>query len=167
MVTFTTAIKKFDEKGEKTGWSFICIDADTAALLNPGIKKGYRVKGFLDTTAIEQAAILPMGDGSFILPINGELRKKIKKGKGATVQAKLSLDTSQVSIDSDFLTCLDDEPVARAYFYKLPPSHRNYYNKWISSAKSELTKAKRIALALSALAKGMHYGEMIRAQKGG
>lgn len=136
-----------------------------AASLNPGIKKGYRVKGFLDNIEIQQAAMIPMGNGSFILPLNSELRKKIKKGKGARLRVTLSLDDSEVIMDADFLACLEDEPVAKEFFYKLPPSHRSYFSKWISSAKSDKTKAKRIILTVNGLSRRMNYGEMIRAEQ--
>jgi uncharacterized protein YdeI (YjbR/CyaY-like superfamily) len=60
---------------------------------------------------------------------------------------------------------LNDEPIALANFNKLPGSHQKYYSKWIESAKTEQTKTKRIAQAVNALTKNLHYGQMIRSLK--
>ena len=40
-----------------------------------------------------------------------------------------------------------------------------YFSKYIESAKTSATKAKRIALTMEAMLKGMSYPEMIRANK--
>ncbi|MBN8785519.1 MAG: YdeI/OmpD-associated family protein, partial [Terrimonas sp.] len=42
---------------------------------------------------------------------------------------------------------------------------QNYFSKWIESAKTEATRAKRIAMTVSATAKKWGYPEMIRAAK--
>ncbi len=47
----------------------------------------------------------------------------------------------------------------------MPKSYQNYYSKWIESAKTEPTRTKRIALAVSTLAKGMSFPEMIRSSR--
>jgi hypothetical protein len=44
----------------------------------------------------------------------------------------------------------------------LPGSHRNYFSKWIDSAKTDATKTKRIAMAVNALSKKWGYPEMMR-----
>lgn len=110
-------------------------------------------------------AVMPMGNGNFILSVNAEMRKAIGKKHGAMVDVVLSVDTSEFKIDSDLMECLNDDAEALAYFNKLPPSHRNYFSKWIESAKTEITKAKRIAMTLKALSKQMNYGEMLRDSK--
>ncbi|HEV7330998.1 MAG TPA: YdeI/OmpD-associated family protein [Flavisolibacter sp.] len=165
MVQFTTTIKKFDKQGEKTGWTYIQIAATDAEKLNPGVKTSYRVKGALDQFVIEKTALLPMGDGNFILPLNAAIRKGIRKGKGDLLQVQLELDKEPLAIDKDFQECLDDDPEALQFFQTLAKGHQNYFSKWIQSAKTEPTKAKRIALAVTALARGMGFPEMLRAQK--
>lgn len=165
MIHFKTIIKKFDRQGEKTGWTYITITARHAELINAGVKTSYRVKGMLDNYAIEKIAVMPMGDGSFIMPLNATIRKGIKKQKDATLEVHLELDKEPVKIDRDFMECLEDEPVALQTFGKFPKGHQNYFSKWIESAKTEPTKAKRIAMAINALAKGWGFPEMIRANK--
>jgi len=165
MLRFKTILKRFDKQGEKTGWTYIVITEDQANELNPGKKVSFRVKGKLDRFGIEKIALLPMGDGSFIMPLKATIRKAIKKEKGAEVDVQLSLDAEPLQIDSDFTECLYDEPKALKTFQRLSKGHQNYFSNWIRSAKTEPTKAKRIAMAVNALAKGLGYPEMIRAQK--
>lgn len=165
MLQFNTIIEKFDKQGEKTGWTYIVIRQEQANVLNPGVRTTFRVKGMLDDFAISKTAILPMGDGSFIMPLNATVRRGIRKAKGATVSVSLALDAEPVQIDNDFMDCLQDEPQALLYFQSLTRGHRNYFSKWIESAKTETTKAKRIAMAVNALARGLGYPEMLRAQK--
>lgn len=165
MVQFSALIKKFGQQGEKTGWTYIEIPEAQAQQLIPGNKKGFRVKGFLDTYAIEQISLLPVGGGDFIMPLNTAMRKGIGKAKGAIVNVRLDVDTKPVELSKELMECLADEPAALAYFSKLPGSHQKYYSKWIESARTEPTKAKRIAATVNACARNLGYGEMLRALK--
>ena len=70
MIQFNAIILKFDQQGEKTGWTYIVIPAATADKIKAGYKKSFRVKGQLNGQAIKQKALLPMGNGDFILPLN-------------------------------------------------------------------------------------------------
>ncbi len=163
MITFTTSIKKFESKGEKTGWTYIEIPADLAQELKPGNKKEFKVKGKLDAYVIKRVSLLPMGGGIFIMAINANMRKAIGKRNGAMLTVKLTEDKSEFVFDSDFIDCLTDEPRANEYFQSLTGSHQRYFSKWIEGAKTAPTKAKRIAQAVNALVKKMGYPEMIRA----
>ena len=165
MIHFKTIVKKFEKQGEKTGWTYITITQEQAEKIKPATKISFRVKGLLDDLRIEKTALLPMGDGSFIMPLNASIRKSIKKGKGDRVNVKLEVDDEPVQHDADFLECLHDEPAAMQTFQQLARGHQNYFSNWIQSAKTAPTKAKRIALAVNALAKGMGFPEMLRAQK--
>lgn len=165
MIKFSTAIKKFGELGEKTGWTYIEIPVEIADKINPGVKKSYRVKGQFDDFKFEKTAMLPMGGGSFIIPINASIRKALGKRKGSSINVSITLDEREIEIDKTFLTCLADEPKALEFFNTLPGSHRNYFSKWIESAKSETTKENRIARAVTALSRKQGYPEMIKAGK--
>ena len=167
MVRFETALRKFDKQGEKTGWTYIEIPADIAAKIKPGEKKSYRVKGKLDSHPITGVALLPMGAGAFIIPVNGDMRKAIGKRHGAMVKVQLEEDKKPFQFNKDFMECLNDEPVASQFFKSLTGSHQRYFSKWIDSAKTEPTRIKRIAQAVSALSKKLGYPEMIRSQKMG
>ena len=165
MVLFSTTIHKFDKQGEKTGWTYLEIPADIAQQLVPGNKKSFRVKGKLDNHSIKGVALLPMGGGSFIMPLNSAMRKGIGKRQGAQLQIKLDVDTKTYELNREFMECLADEPKALEFFNTFSRSVQNYYSKWIESAKTEPTRTKRIALSVTALSRKMHYTEMIRSLK--
>ena len=165
MIKFTTTIDKFDKQGEKTGWTYIIIPATKANKINPGVKKSYRVKGKLDDWTIGKTAMIPMGEGDFIIPINAAIRKGIGKRKGATVTVQLEIDKSPILPPSELLECLADEPEALKYFNSLPQGHRNYFTKWIETAKTDVTKAKRIALVIKSMVRKMDFGAMLREER--
>ena len=165
MLKFSTTILKFDSQGEKTGWTYIIIPAKIAQQLNPGIKKSFRVKGKLDEFIIEKVALMPMGEGDFIMAVNAAMRKGIRKQKGATLKIELEVDKSPILPPSELIECMADEPEALKYYNSLPQGHRNYFTKWIDSAKTDTTKAKRIALVIKTMLRKMDFGAMLREER--
>ena len=165
MVTFSTTILKFDKQGEKTGWTYILIPAKIAQQLKPGNKKSFRVKGKLDDFEIEKVAIMPMGEGDFILAINAAMRKGIRKQKGATLKLQLTADDAPILPPAELIECMADEPEAVEHYNSLPQGHRNYFTKWIDSAKTDATKAKRIALVIKTMVRKMDFGAMLREER--
>ena len=91
--------------GEKTGWTYITIPQKFAEKLKPGYKRSFRVKGSIDEYKIKSVALLPMGKGDFIMPVNAALRKGIMKRKGDTVKLSLEVDNSQLKISAK-VTCI-------------------------------------------------------------
>lgn len=165
MISFSTSILKFDQQGEKTGWTYIMIPAKIAEQLQPGVKKSFRVKGMLDEHTINGVALIPMGAGDFIMPLNAGLRKILGKRKGAILKVQLGVDEIPYQVNPAFMECLEDEPAAIQYFKTLPRAHQHYFSRWIESARTEPTKIKRIAQAVSALALKMGFPEMLHAKK--
>lgn len=165
MIKFSTIIKRFDKQGEKTGWTYFEITPAQARKINPGVKVSYRVKGKLDNFSFDKTAILPMGEGSFIMPLNAKFRKAIGKRMGDKLIVQLELDERQIEAPSDFLKCLKQDPEAHEFFKTLPGSHQRYFYKWIGGAKTADTKTKRIVMALTAFSKRQGFNEMMRANK--
>lgn len=165
MIKFTTTIQQFNEQGEKTGWTYITIPADLAQQLKPGNKKSFRVKGKLDAYSISGVSLMPMGEGNFIMAINAVIRKGIKKRKGAQLNVQLEVDDKLPELSKELLACLEDEPAALEHFNSLARGHRKYFSDWISSAKTEPTKTKRLVQAVDALSKKFDFGMMIRKLK--
>jgi Domain of unknown function (DUF1905)/Bacteriocin-protection, YdeI or OmpD-Associated len=172
MISFSARIQKFGDDNPNAdrsvfGWAYIEIPTEVTDALMPGKKTSFRVKGRLDNYAIQQVALLPMGriaetPGAFMIPINAQMRRGTGKDAGATLQVELAFDDSPLPQSADLLACLNDDPAAMAYFETLAKGHQNYFSKWIESAKTIETKTKRITQAVTALAMGMGYGEMIR-----
>jgi len=162
---FEAILEKFGSMGEKTGWTYLKIPPVVTEKLMPGNKKSFRVKGLLDEHSIKSVALIPMGDGAFIMAINAGMRKAIRKNVGATVAVVLAIDKEPIPLSSGLLECLQDEPKALEQFNILLPSHQQYYSKWIESAKTEVTKAKRIGIVVNGLARGIDFGAMLREQR--
>ena len=165
MVQFTATIKRFDKQGEKTGWTYIEITPAIAQQLKESNKQTFRVKGLLDSYTIKGVALMPMGGGAFVLPLNAAMRKGIGKNKGATLSVQLEVDPEGLTPPAELMECLVDETAALAHFKQLPKSHLHYFIRWIGDAKTDGTKARRIAQSINALAKGLDFGAMLRAIK--
>lgn len=165
MIAFTATIQRFDKKGEKTGWIYIEISAAQAKKLKPDTKTSFRVKGKFDSYPLKQTALIPMGDGKFILPINGTMRKGTGKKHGDKLKVTLEIDESKFVMNADFMACVKDDPTANTFFKTLSPGHQRYFSKWIDRAKTTQTKTKRIVMAVNALSRKMGFPEMLREEK--
>ncbi len=165
MVQFTTTILQFASQGEKTGWSYIKVPAAIAHKLKPDNKKSFRVKGKFDDHEIKGVSLFPMGDGDFLIALNATIRKAIKKNKGAKLSVQIEIDNKKPQPPTALIECLKDEPEAFTFFKSLSGSHQNYFSNWIKSAKTETTKAKRIAHCVTALSKRFDFGQMLRSIK--
>jgi hypothetical protein len=167
MLKFKAEILKYGANGDKTAWTYVQIPSGLAEKLSPGSRKSFRVKGMLDNIQVEALALVPVGGGDFILPLKKEIRKALKKDKGATIVLAIEKDENPdpFPMPQDFAECLADEPDAVKTFNGITKSHQHYFIKWIDSAKTDATRIKRIAIAVNALCQGMQYGEMIRAEK--
>ncbi len=167
MVQFNAVILQFGEMGEKTGWRYIEVSAEIAQQLKPGNKKSFRVRGKLDNYAISGFALMPMGEGKFIMALKTEIRKAIRKDAGAMLSVSLEEDVDyKVEVPEDLKECFEFDPEAGEFFNSLAKSHRDYFIKWIESAKTSETRNKRIVNTVNAMLRKWDYGTMIRAMKG-
>lgn len=167
MQIFSALLQRFDQKGEKTGWTYIEIPIGVSEALRPGQKTSFRVKGKLDAFAIQLIALIPMGqsgetEGAFIMPVNAVMRRGIRKEAGATVRVELEVDDSPMPLSADLMACLADDPAALDFFNTLAKGHQNYFSNWVEAGKTIETKTKRITQAVTGLSMGMGYGEMVR-----
>ena len=106
-----------------------------------------------------------MGDGSFIMPINGKIRKAIHKHAGSTLRVTMQVDKREATLSRDLMDCLSEDPEALAFFKSLPKYHQNYFSAWIEGAKTTQTKTKRIVMTINALSKKEGFREVLRAYK--
>ncbi len=165
LIKFTTTLERFGDKGEKSAWTYLRIPEKCLTAWKIKARSPFHVKGKLDDCVLKQKAVMSMGDGQMMLPINATLRKKIKKETGDKVEVALEVDSSKYIIHKELLLCLEDEPVAKKHFNSLTNSHQKYYSKWIEEAKTKTTAANRIATAVTTLAMGLNYSEMIHWQR--
>jgi hypothetical protein len=157
---------QFAEQGEKTGWTYIEIPADIAQQLKAGNKKSFRVKGMLDALPVSGMALMPMGQGNFIMALKAEVRKGIHKRAGAMLQVRLEADNDfKVEMPGDLQECFDFEPEAFEFFNSLAKSHREYFIRWIDGAKTGETRARRIVNTVNAMTRKWSYSQMLRAMR--
>jgi ABC-type proline/glycine betaine transport system ATPase subunit len=165
MIKFEAEIERFASNGEKTGWTYIFIPHTIAEQIKPGERRSIRVKGTLDQTDVS-AALMPMGGGDFIMALNKEVRKKLKKDLGTKVSVSLAYDPDfKIEMPEDLEICLADERILFENFLSMPKSHQNHFINWLNSAKTEQTRTKRLVMIVNAMANEWDFGMMVRSAK--
>ena len=162
MVTFTAHI---EDKKNYIGWIHIIVPAKVATKIHPEDKKGFRVKGKVDDYEFSSIGLLPAGEGDYFMALNATIRKKLMKKPGDKVSVQLEQDEAEYILPEIFTTCLDEEPEALEFFQTLSKGHQRYYGNWIDAAKTDDTKIKRVAEAISALYRKQHFGQMMQFKK--
>ncbi|WP_379092053.1 YdeI/OmpD-associated family protein [Pedobacter sp. UC225_65] len=166
MIHLKAEIERFETNGEKTGWTYIFIPNAIADQIKPGERRSIRVKGTIDQVEISGIGLMPMGQGDFIMALNKELRKKLRKEAGAKVELNLSFDADfKIEMPDDLEICLADEEVLLKQFLSMPKSHQNYFINWLNTAKTEVTRTKRLVMIVNAMAKKYDFGQMVRAAR--
>lgn len=165
MLSYKTIILKFGSNGEKTGWSYVEMPVDVWKKLKLKNRREFRIKGFFDDVKVERLACMPAKEGHFIIPLNTELRKKLGKNEGAMLNLKFELDDSPPLQSPELMECLNEDKIALAQFNSLLLSHKNYFHRYIYTAKGAATKAGRIVNVINAMHKKQNFGEMIRSLK--
>lgn len=151
LVASEFVLQKFAGKG---GWTYAEIPQVAADPANPF---GWvQVRGSIDGFPLEQYKLMPMGNGRLFLPVRAEIRKAIGKEAGETVAVVLYADASERPVPEEVLACFSNEPdVVAETFAGLTPGQRKAYLDWIYEAKTEETRAGRIARMISRLEQGL------------
>ena len=102
-----------------------------------------------------RSTVAPMG-GEFMLPISAENRMGARVAAGDEVDVDIELDTEprEVTLPPELEEALDREAEARRYFDGLSYSKKQRFVLPIEQAKSDETRQRRIAKALSELREG-------------
>ena len=146
-------LKKFPGKG---GWTYAEIPEVMQSKTNPF---GWvSVRGFIDHYELKQYKLMPMGNGQLFLPVKKEIRKRIKKEVGDTVQITLYRDNSSTVIPEDILECFRNES-AELYetFLSFTDGEKKAYLDWIGDAKTDATKVKRIISMMERLKMNLKF----------
>ncbi|MBK8633534.1 MAG: YdeI/OmpD-associated family protein [Saprospiraceae bacterium] len=147
-------IQKMEMKG---GWSYVLLPPNHS---KSGLPFGwFVVKGSIDDYIIKQYKLWPTASNQLFLPIKAEIRKKIKKQVGDTVDIVLFEDKSEIEIPVDFLTCLYESPKAQFHFEKMSGTSQKQYVDYVFGAKSLDAQARRMAKSIEKLEKGLKYHE--------
>jgi hypothetical protein len=154
LVDKTYLLRSFAENG---GWTYTIIPEIAP---DKNARFGWvKVRGSIDGYEIKKYHLMPSGEGTLMLFVKAEIRKKIKKQAGDTVHIILYPDNEPLEIPEELLLCLQDEPEALTFFNSLNEGEQHSYIKWIYSAKTDETKVDRIAKAVDRLLKRQKFGD--------
>ncbi|MEW6241477.1 MAG: YdeI/OmpD-associated family protein [Chloroflexota bacterium] len=134
------------------GGAFVEVPFDVEAAF--GAKKP-RVKAMIEGVPY-RGTLTRMGGPNHILIILKEIREKVGKTFGDEVQITVELDTEPrvVEIPPELAKAFEKEKAAQAYFNSLAYSHRREYVGFITEAKKEETRLRRVAQTIEMLKKG-------------
>jgi hypothetical protein len=97
-----------------------------------------------------------MGGPNPILIILKEIREQIGKTFGDEIEVSVELDTEErlVEIPNDLSKELKKNKEVKAFFDKLSYSHKREYVTWITEAKKEETRQRRVLKTIEMLKEG-------------
>ena len=145
-------LERFPGKG---GWTYTQLPGIPR---NKNVPFGFvRVRGTIDGVEIKGYNMMPMKNGNLFLPIKAALRKVIRKEKGDYVHVILYADNLPTELPEELKLCLEDEPAAYKAFQACTESEKKAFIDWIYSAKTEQTKADRIAEMIRKLLTGEKF----------
>ena len=95
--------------------------------------------------------------GRALIGVNKANREAAGVDAGDRVEVELELDTEprEVDVPPELAEALGAEPELRAFFDGLSFTHRREYAGWITEAKREETRRRRVAKAVELLREGV------------
>jgi len=137
------------------GGSFVELPGDVADELGRG---RYRVKGALNGVAFASST-MPMGDGRTCVGIHKAIREAARARLGAQVTVEIERDDSprEVDVPEDLARALSKDRKAREEFEGLSFTNRREFARWISGAKKQETRERRLAKAVELLRAGVRH----------
>jgi len=118
-------------------------------------QKRLKIKATIDGEPY-RGTLVRMGGPQHILLVLKEIRERIGKSFGdeVSVEFEEDLEPRKVDVPPDLQQALDGEPEAYAYFDHLSYSHQKEYIRWITDAKRDQTRQKRIQQTIDMLKQG-------------
>jgi hypothetical protein len=146
------AILENENKGMDTAFVAIPFNVEEEY----GTRGQVKVKVLFDKHPY-RGVLANMGTGCHVLGVRKDIRAAIGKQVGDSVLVELELDTDErlVEVPDDFQKLLSKNKAARQFFDSLSFTNRKEYAVWISSAKKEETRKKRLEQTLEKLLSGL------------
>lgn len=100
-----------------------------------------------------RGSLAKMGHQCHILGITKKIRASINKQPGDTVHVILRKDDEPRTVDipDDFKKAMEKNEEAKVFFDTLSFTNQKQYVQWITSAKKEETRNKRLQLSIDKL----------------
>lgn len=138
----------------KGGGVFVSVPLDVEAVF--GTKGQVKIQATIDGEPYRGIlANMGFSDGKHCLGVLKEIRTKIGKAVGDSVQITVQLDTAprEVEVPEDLQKVLEDEGLW-TYYQELSYTNRKEWARWISEAKRSETREKRLILAIEKMKAG-------------
>ena len=121
-----------------------------------GTRGQVKVKALFDGKYEYRSSLSKMGRECHTLGITQEMRAKLQKSFGDSLNIELErdLEKREVSIPEDVVLVLNDHPEALKFYENLSFTNKKEYITWITSAKKEETRINRIGLFIEKLNAG-------------
>lgn len=142
------------ETDSKSGGAWVTMPFDVKSVFGTG---GWvKVKATFDGHEY-RGSIADMGTGGHILIITKQIRNAIRKEPGDRVKVELEKDTYERTVDipNELELLLKQNKTASEFYNSLSFTNRKEYANWISSAKRDETKEKRLGETLRRLNDGI------------
>ena len=137
---------------------FIEVSAARVASVKPGWRKPIPVLVRINGVPEEPHRInmMPAGDGTFYLYLNGVIREQAGVGVGDRVSVEIAFDASyrdgpQHAMPRWFKAALDENPLAWRNWEKLIPSRKKEVLRYLAQLKSAEARQRNVARAMRAL----------------
>jgi bifunctional DNA-binding transcriptional regulator/antitoxin component of YhaV-PrlF toxin-antitoxin module len=103
-----------------------------------------------------QTRLVRMGSPCHVVGVPKEIRVQLGKGVGDTVKITLEPDATPrvVEVPPDLAQVLKKSPKAKEFFEGLSYTHRKEYVRWITEAKKEETRLRRLDKTVEMLLAG-------------
>lgn len=143
------------EKTEGKGaWTFVEIPEIPMPKTPFGMLKVY---GKIDDHEFSNVNLMPMGNGHLGLAVKSEIRKKIKKQAPDIVHVTIYEDKTPLIIPEELILCMEDEHGVLEKFEVYSDGQKRAFINWIYSAKTDQTKAERIAKTIVMVQNGEKF----------
>ena len=147
-------------KQEFTGTLIKVPDMDATYVMIPfdvkkafGRKSHVKVKAWIDGF-LYRGSIADMGEGNSLI-VTKEIRRMLGKYPGDQVHIVIEEDKDEraIEIPADLKDAFRKNPEAVKFFITLSHSNRKEYVKWITDAKRQETRVKRLTMIIELLLK--------------
>lgn len=137
---------------------YILVSVSRARRIKPGWQKPIPVVAHINgkPTAGSRTNMMPAGDGSFYLYLNGIMRKASGTTVGDLVRVEISFDGAyrggpQHPMPRQFKKLLDENPQASKNWNALSPSRKKEVLRYFAQLKSPKARTRNFARALTVL----------------
>jgi hypothetical protein len=115
-----------------------------------------RVKVLATFDGVEYRGSLVRMGGCYMLGLTQEIRKKIGKDYGDTIEVTIEKDEAErtVEVPADLQEALNSNPQAQKTYDELSYTGKKEYVNWITEAKKEDTRISRMEKAIQQLNEG-------------